>query len=122
MLKIYHYQDEILCPMHTVLHYLDRTKPLRKSQQVFVSYVTHAPVTTCTIARWLKYVLSASGIDISVFQAHSFRSASTSAALSKGCSLKMILDTADWSSETKTLESFITGILCLIRICPLLKL
>ena len=99
VLKIDHYADEKLCPMHTLLYYLDRTKPLRKSQQVFISYVTHASVTTCTIARWLKYVLSASGIDISVFQAHSFRSASTSAALAKGCSLKLILDTADWSSD-----------------------
>ena len=66
---------------------------------MFVSFVTLDSVTTCTIARWLKTVLSLSGVDTSVFTAHSFRGASTSAAISKGCSLQRVLETADWSSD-----------------------
>ena len=39
-----------------------------------------------------------SGIDIDKFKAHSYRSAAVSAAFSRGCSLDLILKTADWSS------------------------
>ena len=39
-----------------------------------------------------------SGIDVSVFKAHSFRGAAASAAFHQGCSLREILKTGDWSS------------------------
>lgn len=44
-------------------------------------------VSSSTIARWLKEVLHLAGIDTSIFKAHSYRSASTSAAFSCGISL-----------------------------------
>ena len=46
-----------------------------------------------------ELVLNLSGIDTDKFKAHSYRAASASAAFNRGCSLKRILDTADWSSE-----------------------
>ena len=49
------------------------------------------------MARWLKLVLNLSGIDSDKFKAYSYRSAS--ASVNRGCSLKRILDTADWASE-----------------------
>lgn len=97
-LDLYHIEDEKICPMHTLLYYLERTVNVRKSQYVLVSYCTYSSVTTSTVARWLKEVLRLSGIDISVFKAHSFRGAAASAAFLSGCSLKEILKTADWSS------------------------
>ena len=96
-LKIDHFKEETLCPMHTLLFYLQKTKSLRKSSQVFVSYVTFKAMCTGTIARWLKTVLQCAGINIKVFKAHSYRGAATSAASLGGCSLKNILDMADWS-------------------------
>lgn len=98
MLELLHFDDEKLCAMHTVLHYINRTKVQRNSQQLLLSYCSHKPVTSSTIARWLKEVLFNSGIDIDKFKAHSYRSAAVSAAFSKGCSLDLILKTADWSS------------------------
>lgn len=97
-LELSHYEDEKLCPMHTLLHYLARTENHRKSDQVLISYCTFKPVTSSTVARWLKSVLGDSGIDVSHFKAHSYRSAAVSAAFSGGCSLAQILKTADWSS------------------------
>ena len=85
--------------MHTVLFYIEKTRSIRKSNKLFVSYVTFDKVTTSTIARWLKLVLQAAGIDTSVFKAHSFRGAAASAAFSSGCTLKSILQTVDWSSD-----------------------
>jgi hypothetical protein len=54
-------------------------------------------VTTSTLARWLKSVLELSGINSSIFKAHSFRGAAASAAFLSGCKMKDILLTANWS-------------------------
>ena len=85
--------------MHTVLFYIEKTRSIRKSSKLFVSYVSYDKVTTSTIARWLKFVLQEAGIDTSVFKAHSFTGAAASAAFSSGCTLKSILQTGDWSSD-----------------------
>ena len=98
-LQLDHYKDEKICPMHCLLHYIKTTEKLRKSRQVFVSYVTYSKISTSTIARWLKTILELSGIDTSVFKSHSYRSAAVSAAFMKGCSIKSILKTANWSSD-----------------------
>lgn len=45
-------------------------------------------------------MLELSGIDISIFQAHSFRGASCSTAFLSGVTLKDILSTANWSSAS----------------------
>lgn len=97
-LDLHHYVEEELCVMHTLLYYMEKTRQLRKSQKVFVSYCTYNCITTQTIARWLKEVLHLSGIDTSVFKAHSYRSAAASAAFNLGCSLSEVLKTADWTS------------------------
>lgn len=97
-LSLPHYEDEKVCVMHTLLFYVEKTKTLRESQQLLISYCTYKPVTSSTVARWLKEVLMNSGIDVGQFKAHSFRSAAVSAAFAKGCSLQTILKTADWTS------------------------
>ena len=97
-IEVPHFKEEILCPMHTLLFYLQKTKGIRKCRQVFISYVSYKSVCTKTVARWLKEVLSNSGIDTGVFKAHSFRGAAASAAFNRGCSLQQILKTGDWSS------------------------
>ena len=99
VLKIEHYKEENLCAIHTILHYIKVTETKRRSSKVIISYVTFKEVSTSTIARWLKSVLKLSGICTETFKARSYRSASVSAAFDKGCSLKTILDTADWSSD-----------------------
>ena len=54
-------------------------------------------VSRYTIRRWIKQVLSNSGIDTNVFSAYSTRSASVSAANSKGVPLGKILSAGGWS-------------------------
>ena len=53
-----------------------------------------------TISRWVKLVLTDSGIDTSRFKPHSTGAANTSAAGNDVCSLDDILHTAGWSSES----------------------
>lgn len=68
------------------------TKDLRKSNAPLISYQKpYGPVTTDTIARWLKTVLRNSGVNTDVYSAHSTRAASTSAAAASGCTIDEIM-------------------------------
>lgn len=92
------FDREELCVVKTLLRYVEVSKDLRKSSMLFMSYMTHQTVTTSTLSRWLKTVLCLSGIDTSVFKAHSVRGASTSSAFMAGCSIQNIQRTANWSN------------------------
>ena len=50
--ELKHFQEEQLCVMHTLLAYIDKTKDVRKSNQLFISYCSYNAVTTSTVARW----------------------------------------------------------------------
>lgn len=91
------FQKKEICPVETLKHYIHRTKDLRKSSKLFISFRTLKAVTSCSIARWLKLVLSNAGINVLKFKAHSYRSASSSAAKRAGISLNDILKTANWA-------------------------
>lgn len=58
----------------------------------------YQPVTSETIAWWLRLVLEKAGIDTTVFRAHSTRAASTSTAINAKVSVKTIMNAAGWSN------------------------
>ena len=90
-----------------MIEYIDRTQPLRGSEtQLLISYIKpHKAVRSCTIANWLKKLLTKAGIDTEIFKPHSIRGASTSKAMKYGVSVKQILQAANWKSEN-TFERF----------------
>ena len=91
-----------LCPVQSLTLYIERTKQLRgESSQLFIAIIKpHLPVTSSTVARWLKQVIGDSGIDTSIFKAHSVRGASTSAAANQWVTTEDILKAADWSNSS----------------------
>ena len=99
-------EKQLLCPVATVEQYIQVTEPFRshgdvRHTQLFIAYIKpHRPVTSSTIARWLKTMLEESGIDTTIFKAHSTRGASVSAAAQKGVTTNDILQAADWSSDS----------------------
>ncbi|CAC5383917.1 unnamed protein product [Mytilus coruscus] len=97
-IRLDRFTNQKLCVVNTLKSYIERTKNSRKSDSLLISYKLHTQVTSSTIARWLKEVLSLSGIDTSVFTAHSYRGASTSKAYSSGLSLSDVLKTANWTN------------------------
>lgn len=99
------YVSKELCPVYTMNHYIKRTKKLRKSRNLIVSFRTFDKICTSTLARWLKSVLFLSGVNTDKFKAHSFRSASTSVAYMSGVTLNDIMKTANWQSA-KTFKKF----------------
>lgn len=91
-----------LCVVSTLTRYVEVTSALRTSAsgQLLVSYVRpHVPVSTTTLARWIRWLLSLAGVD-PCFGAHSVRGAAASSAFSAGASLTDILHSADWSRES----------------------
>ena len=78
---LYKYPDKKLCVYETLQAYLQETRLCRSSQRLLISYIKpFKAVTSATIGRWIKTVLTQAGIDTNVFTAHSTRSASTSKA------------------------------------------
>ena len=70
-------------------------------QQLILSYVyLHKPVNSQTIARCVKLFLGRTGITISVFTAHSTRSASTSTANNMGLSIRDYKKTVGGSGDS----------------------
>ena len=52
-------QNPILCPVRTLLIYMDKTKHVRGNEsKLFVSFIKpHSAVTSSTVARWLRSIL-----------------------------------------------------------------
>ena len=101
-IEFHAFPDNLLCPVECLQRYEAITISFRvksEQQQLFLSIKKpHSPVVSSSVARWLKSVLASSGIDTSIFSAHSTRGASTSAASLAGVTTQQILSTADWST------------------------
>ena len=104
--------DLLLCPCRTLLHYIKRTKSLRKSDRSFLTYQKnhHVEASKDTIARWIvqtvRYAYENADSEIlQTVRAHDTRKLSTSWALFNGLYSEEILKAAHWASET-TFTSF----------------
>ena len=95
-------QNEKLCIVSVLNEYLRMTKEIRgEENKLLLSYqAPHKPVSRNTLARWLRQVLNGAGVDTAQFSTHSSRAASTSAALSSGVPVDVVLRAAGWSSES----------------------
>ena len=84
--------------------YLNRTEEWRRvnnETQLLLSYIQpHRQVVPSTISGWLKKVLKSSGIDVSLFTAHSTRSATTSTASASGLSIIEIFERGTWLNKS----------------------
>ena len=81
--------------------YLEKTEQFRRHghHRLLLSWrPPHNPVTTDTLARWIRQVMQDSGINVHVFGAHSVRGVSSSFALDHNASIDSVLTAGDWSS------------------------
>ena len=68
------YCGQELCTYRTLENYPERTLPARAVEHIalLLSYVKpFSPVGSSTVGRWIKNLLEQSGVDTSVFKAHS---------------------------------------------------
>ena len=96
--------NEDLCPVKTLEFYLNVCEPWRRKgdrSQLLLSFVKpYKPISSVTLARWIKDMLKFSEINTDIFKAHSLLSASTSKAKSLGFTTKDILRKGNWSGES----------------------
>lgn len=104
----YFTQNKSLCIASALELYLDRTNDLRNSVfNLFISYKKpHKAVTTQTLSRWMKMILSESGVDVNIFTAYSTRHAVTSAAKRAGVNEDLIRKIAGWTKNSATFGRF----------------
>lgn len=98
--------DKNLCVVSCIDDYLSRTSSWReindnidRSWLILSMVKPHHPITSSSIARWLKETIKESGVS-GKFTGHSTRSASTSKAKRMGLSVKDIMDQANWANES----------------------
>ena len=122
------YNDSRLCVVHTLCCYLERTMTLRDSEtRLLISFCKpHQGVSSDTVSRWIKSVMTAAGVDTTRYKSHSTRAASTSAAARAGVPVDNILSCAGWSNcetfarfykkqlSTDTEHAFATSILATV--------
>lgn len=96
-----------LCIAGTLEKYLDVTKSLRGdcTNVILTSRKPFKAASRETISRWIRSVLTKSGIN-KKFSAHSTRHAATSAALAKGIDISVIKNTAGWSQGSHVFAKF----------------
>ncbi|XP_063839262.1 uncharacterized protein LOC135088343 [Ostrinia nubilalis] len=105
----YFHENIKICPATTLKDYILLTRHIREdnSGKLLLTFKPpHRPATTQTISRWVKQVLADSGIDISIFTAHSTRHAATSAASRAGSNIETIRKAAGWSNTSSTFARF----------------
>lgn len=99
-----------ICPAKTLLSYVEKTKIYRNALRTErLILTTKKPIhnaSSSTISRWIKTTLFDSGIDTTIFTAHSVRHASTSAANRKGVSIDIIKKTAGWTGDSLVFGRF----------------
>lgn len=102
--------DPEVCPVNSLLHYLEVTKDHRKHNsdlQLFLTFKRpYKPATTQSISRWLKVVMKESGINVSIFSSHSTRHASSSRAYRAGLTVDSILKAVGWSNRSLTFARY----------------
>ena len=78
-----------ICVVRTLAAYVERTKMLRTSSRLLVSFISpHKAISSQSVSLWLTRAQLS----------HSTRGASTSAAATASLSLDLILEAADWAS------------------------
>ena len=86
-----------LCVIRALKQYLERTRDLRKSKFLFVSFrKKHEAVSKGTIARWIAHVLRVSGVNIGKYGPHSLRGAGVSAGTRLGVNTDVLLKYGSW--------------------------
>lgn len=85
------------------------TKQYRTSDmnRLFLTYKKpYKEANKQSISRWIRIMLTNSGLDTAIFSAHTTRHAATSAAARKGVLLDTIFRTAGWTRRSTTFAKF----------------
>lgn len=101
------HENPRICPARCLISYLEKTKDLRTSDSLLISFrKPFSQLSSQRLSQWIKDTLKCSGLDTSVFSAHSTRHAATSKAKVLGVNLDVIRKTAGWSQSSSVFAKF----------------
>lgn len=99
--------DSHLCLVTYIKLYTTKMHLLRSNPCLLISYMKpHKPVTNSTVARWIRSTLQDAGIDVSIFSAHSSRTASTSYSANAHLPLADIFKAGGWLNARTFTEHY----------------
>ena len=104
--------NPLLCPLTTLLAYIDRTKFRRGTvSHLFVLCTTQEPrpATHTTIVRWAKDIMKEAGLGS--YKIHSSHSASSTSALLMGMPLDAIITHVGWTKASTFIKYYMKPIL-----------
>ncbi|XP_047990085.1 uncharacterized protein LOC125229321 isoform X1 [Leguminivora glycinivorella] len=102
-------QNPNICPARCLISYINKTRSLRSGDHdnLFISYRRpHSKLSSQRLSHWIKDTLKQSGLDTTIFGAHSTRHAATSRANSLGINLDVIRKTAGWTPSSSVFAKF----------------
>ena len=103
-------EDRFRCPVRALKWYLNKTKGLRTSDQLFIlTREPYGPASKSTISRWIVETISphASG----PVRAHEVRGQSTSRALFAGVRIQDIIKAAAWKTPSTFVRCYLSDTL-----------
>ena len=101
-----------LCPLDTLMAYIERTKPMRqKVDKLFVLVTTNIPrpATRTTIVRWAKNIMRVAGLETQTI--HSTRGATSSAGLLLGLPLDQIVSCVGWTKASTFIKHYMKPVI-----------
>lgn len=98
-----------LCVATLIQTYIEKTNSVRSEgvDSLLLTYKKpYQPASSQTLSRWLKEIMSMSGIDVTTFAGYSAKHAAVSAAKRKGLSIENIRAAAGWSHKSNVFGKF----------------
>ena len=99
--------NSLLCPLTTLLAYIDRTKYKRGAvDNVLLLMTTQEPRAACvvTVVLWAKNVMTSAGLG--EYKVHSNRSVSSTLALLMGMPMDVIIDKVGWVQASTFIKHY----------------
>ena len=108
-------EDRVWCPVRALKWYLGKTKQIRTSDQLFVSFIPpHRAVSADTISRWIVEAVKSAGDPVILHQtvrAHDTRGLAASWALFRGVPMEDIMKAAYWSNPNTFISCYLSDVL-----------
>jgi hypothetical protein len=107
-------EDKVWCPVRTLKYYLDKTKSLRHTEQLFIKTIEpHDGVKPSTFAAWVVKTIKAAyppGTAPGSVRAHDVRGVSASWARFNHAKLKDVIEAAAWKTPNTFISCYVKDI------------